>query len=241
MGEWSDREYEKGFVDNEGNILVDDDDIARSNGMIVELTPIEHLSSSEWDHRHDLDHESDVKISMFVKHERYNKHDNKALGVYNYHGSKPIFVGYVRKNPTDKNFSNSDAIETFCFSDGVLNNIRIQKKNGDYVLERRLEDRREDSLNDYEKVDRMLFKDNKVQQQASEIETIEHALQNKDAYSFTNYEVEFLESSLTSAKLDHIGKTGKKIASDSVNAVENIVGGAIDVGIGVFNLFKSKK
>lgn len=241
MGEWSDREYEMGFVDNEGNILVNDDDITSSNEIIVELTPHKYLSSREWEHRLDLDHQYDTRHCMSLKHARYNTHDNKALAVYYFNESKDVFVGHVRKNPIDKNFSNSDAIEMFCFSEGVTNNISIQKRNGDYVINRRFEDKREDSLNDHKNVDTLLFRDKKVQQQVSEIETIEHAIKNRDAYSLTNYEVEFLESSLTSAKLDHIGKTGKKLASDSVSAVENIVVGAIDVGIGIFNLFKSKK
>lgn len=248
MGEWSDREQEMGFVDNEGNINVDSEEVVGSNEIVVDLTPPKLLSGREFDHRifRDLDPEAERSASIYLEHDRYNKSDTKALAVYSdYDGvhTNPnhVFIGHVWKSPIDTDYANGDEIDTFCFSDGILNNISIKKKNGNYVISRCLEDRREDSLSDYEKPERFLFKDHKVQQQASEIETIEHALQNKDAYSFTDYEVEFLESSLTSAKLDHIGKTGKKLASDSVNAVGNIVGGAIDVGVGIFNLFKSKK
>jgi len=237
----SDWEYENGYVDYEGNILISDEVDHEYDGLVIELTPPKYLSPSERDYRFDIETDPDYRTELFIKHDRYNKHDKNALAVYAYHGGTKIFIGYVRKNPSEKKYSSKDVIEKYCFTEEMLKNISIKNIDSDYLIKSRSNDRREDSLDDYEKAEIILFKDNKVAQQASEVKTIEFALQNKGKYSFTHHEIELLEDRLTSAKLDEIGKTGVKLASDTKDAAENIIGGVIDIGIGVFNLFKSKK
>lgn len=223
-----------------------------SDEIEIELTPHRYLTYFEKRAREEVDEvgelrticgpdgcytEGDSSDSIFlqIKHDRYNKHDNLALAIHNCNDNG-VLIGFIRKNPKDNQLANKTQIEDYCFENGMLKNVRVLKNSMGYFLSRFSGD-----TPMYGEVEKILYVDNKVKQHASEIETIEHALKNKDAYSLTNYEVEFLESRLTGAKLEHIGKTGKKLASDSVNAVENIVGGAIDVGIGIFNLFKSKK
>ena len=131
MGEWSDMEYDMGFLDYNGNILVDDiNEITDNTNNLeeeyieVHLTPSKYLSSEEKYIRTNLINNklNNSQINLEVFHDKYNNYDPLAIEVY----CNKTMIGYIRKD--------TSKIDTFCFENNKIKNLSLQWENNKFLL-----------------------------------------------------------------------------------------------------------
>jgi len=93
----------------------------------VKLTPAGYLKQYQQVKRDELE-KVDCEIQLELQHENTNSFDSKALQVI-YDG---IVIGYIQKRFSDAN--NTDEIEDYCFSGGVVNKLEMTYKNGVFEI-----------------------------------------------------------------------------------------------------------
>ena len=131
MGEWSDMEYEYGYVDNNGNIADWIDSTNESNQsitktIIVNLTPTKYLNEQQRYMRIKLFNEQLTSYKLEVMHDKLNNYDKYAIEIY----CNEVSIGYVSKYDSDEDINN------FCFSGSSLCDLDVSFNGDEIILSR---------------------------------------------------------------------------------------------------------
>lgn len=141
MGEWSDMEYDMGFLDYKGNLLIDEyndeyneennhsSELTNEESIEIFLTPTKYLNSDEkYMKLLLLNNKIDKsKIILELMHDKTNNYDSLALSVY----CNKIMIGYIRKDEIGK-------INKFCFNNrDIISDLGIKWEKDKFILSKR--------------------------------------------------------------------------------------------------------
>ncbi len=98
----------------------------------IDLTPEYFLDNNQKMTRNLLKKIKNKKVTLDIKHNKNNSHDNKALEVY----YKNIFIGYIRKNYKNEycGYDSKNHIEDYCFYKNKFDDVYLEYINEQFIL-----------------------------------------------------------------------------------------------------------
>jgi hypothetical protein len=211
--------YEAGLVDKSGMPTWADEinnNKLQSNEYYVELTPKKYLFdngttiASELETRKEVDNMEEVYLE--IQHDRYNIHDKYALKVL----YKSRFIGYITKN----SLKNSELI---CFDNkGFIKDLSIRKENYKYII--KIGNEKTHFHSDFEKIEKILYKDRNIQPKKSEVDTILYVIKNQNNYKFTDEELDMLKLRKNIITINSTGKVLGSATKTTLQITEKTLG-----------------
>jgi len=241
MGDWADREYESGLIDRHGNLNSFGDTkygyphgtyrvlLTPSNFLADDNNPFVDNSSTK---RHQIDRLDNENYELMIKHNRYNTYDNLALEVF----YDEVFIGHIFKKHSNKDFIGCEKINQISFNNGIMNNLSLNKKNGEYLLT--VNERKLDLSNDEDKVEKILYIDRKIDPLHSELETLQAVVSLPYFYNLTDDEILTIKRRINQLKLHNIGTSGRNVLNGATKGTILVLESSFKLVGSIIDLFK---
>ena len=123
---------------------------------------------------------------------------------------------YITKN----SLKNSELI---CFDNkGFIKDLSIRKENYKYII--KIGNEKTHFHSDFEKIEKILYKDRNIQPKKSEVDTILYVIKNQNNYKFTDEELDMLKLRKNIITINSTGKVLGSATKTTLQITEKTLG-----------------